>query len=342
MRSYFSTMAGVAAIAVCLPTAALHAQDAAEYYKGKQLQLYVGVSPGGIYSTFALILSHHFGKYIPGHPSVVVQHMQGAGGTKMLNYVYNVAPQDGSVVTAPNAGVALRVLLKIGKPKYDPAKFQWLGGWGDAINTITLRKDAPAHTLKDAMKTQIVLGSIGKSSNTFMIPSLMNNTIGTKFKLITGYRGGSPIRAAIERGEVHGWAGQWLGWKLAKPDWVRDGKLVHLVQMARKRAADLPNVPLLSEFATNDEQREFFGIVQSGIADRAFVAAPKVPRSLTGALAQAYMKTIGDPAFIAETGKRSYVIEPIEGSEIQAFVEKMMTMPDAKVERLRTLMGLKN
>jgi tripartite-type tricarboxylate transporter receptor subunit TctC len=316
------------------------AQSAADFYKGRTLTVYVGVSPGGIYGTFALILSRHMSRHLAGNPNIVLQFLRGAGGTKAVNYVYNVAPQDGSVAIAPNAGITKRVVLGIGNPKYDPSKLQWLGGWGEATNTVTIRTDAGVKTLAEAMKKEVVLGAIGKSSNTFMIPSLMNNTIGTKFKIISGYRGGSPIRAAIENGELHGWSGQYLGWKLRKADWIRDGKIVNLVQMASKKDPDLPNVPLLSEFAKTDEQRDLFQFVQTGIGDKAFVVAPRVPSDRANALSKAYMATLRDKRFLAEMTKRHYTIDPIEGPRIQKFVTTIMNTPKAKVDRLRELMGL--
>lgn len=326
--------------AALFPAASPNAQGAADFYKDRTLTVYIGVSPGGIYGTFALFLTRHIAAYIPGKPTVIIKILRGAGGTKALNYVYNVAAQDGSVAITPNAGVTKRVLLRIGNPKYDPTKFQWLGGWGEAVNTITLRKDAGIHSLKQAMQKQVVLGAIGRSSNTYMIPSLMNNTIGTKFKLITGYRGGSPIRKAIETGELHGWAGMWLGWKLRKADWIRDGKIVHLVQMASKRAPDLPDVPLLTDFARNDEERDLFTFVQTGIGDKTFIVAPGVPKDRAAALSKAYMATLRDPKFLAEVTKRKYTIDPISGERIRKFVEKVMKTPAAKIAKLRRLMGL--
>ena len=341
-RSTTAVLAFVAAVALAAwPASAPKAQSVEDFYKGKTLTIYVGVSPGGIYSTFALMLSKHMGQYIPGKPEIVVQHMRGAGGTKAVNYVYNVAPQDGSVIIAPNAGVTKRVVLGIGNPKYDPSKMHWLGGWGEAVNTLTLRSDAPVKTIDEAKKKEAILGAIGKSSNTFMMPSLLNNVLGTKFKIISGYRGGSPIRAAIEKGEVHGWAGQWMGWKLRKPDWVRDGKIVNLVQMASKRAPDLPNVPLLSDFAKTDEERKMFTFIQTGIGDRALVAPPGVPADRRAAIAAAYQKTLRDPAFLAEAKKRSYDIDPIEGAAIQKFVSDVMNTPKPMVAKLQAAMGIK-
>ncbi len=330
----------VAALAMAMPAA--RAETPAEFYKGKTINLYVGVSAGGIYSTFALLLAQHMEKHVPGHPNIIVQHMPGAGGTRAVDYVYEVAPKDGTAVLTPNAGVALRVILGIDNTNYDPAKFTWLGGSGEAVNTISLLKDnTPVRTLDDAKKTEVVLGSIGKASNTYFIPALMKNMLGVKFKIVSGYRGGSPIRLAIERGELNGWAGQWTGWKLAKPDWVRNGRLVHLVQLASEPAADLPNVPLLSAFATNAEQRQMFTAVQSGIADRAIVVPPGVPADRVAALRTAYEQTLRDPAFVKDATARDFEIDPISGDRIQKFVSDLMATPKPVVARMKEAMGLK-
>jgi tripartite-type tricarboxylate transporter receptor subunit TctC len=335
-----SLLTAVAALA--WPASAVKADSAADFYKGRTVTIYVGVSPGGIYSTFALMLSKYLGNHMAGNPKFVIQHMRGAGGTKAVNYVYNVAPHDGSVLITPNAGITKRVVLGIGKPRYDPSKLQWMGGWGEAVNTLTLRKDiTPVMTLNEAKQKVAVLGAIGKSSNTFMLPNMMNNVIGTKFKIISGYRGGSPIRKAIATGELHGWAGQWMGWKMRLPDWVRDGKIVHLVQMASKRAPDLPNVPLLTEFAKNDEERAMFTFIQTAIADRAFAAPPGVPADRVAALTKAYWATLHDPAFLAETSKRQYRVDPVSAKDVTAFVNKVMNTPPAMIARLKTAMGLK-
>jgi tripartite-type tricarboxylate transporter receptor subunit TctC len=334
-------LAAIAAVLVTNAPAA-RAETPAEFYKGKTISLYVGVSAGGIYSTFALLLAQHMEKHIPGHPSIIVQHMPGAGGTRAVEYVYEVAPKDGTAILTPNAGVALRVLLGIDNTNYDPAKFTWLGGSGEAANTISLLKDNTAvRTLDDAKKTEVVLGSIGKASNTYFIPALMKNMLGVKFKIVTGYRGGAPIRLAIERGELNGWAGQWTGWKLAKPDWVRDGKLVHLVQLASEPTADLPNVPLLSSFATNDEQRQMFTAVQSGISDRALVVPPGVPADRVAALRTAYQETLRDPAFVKAATGRDFEVDPIAGERVQKFVTDLMATPKPVVARMKEAMGLK-
>jgi tripartite-type tricarboxylate transporter receptor subunit TctC len=337
-----SVAVALAAAAFAMAAPAARAETPAEFYKGKTINMYVGVSPGGIYSTFALLLSKHMDRHIPGHPDIVVQHMPGASGARSVEYVYSVAPKDGTAIITPNAGVALRVLLGINKPTYDPAKFTWLGGWGEAINTITLLKDnTTVRTLEDAKKTEVLLGSLGKGSNTYLIPELMKNLLGVKFKMITGYRGGSRIRMAIEKGEVNGWAGQWTGWKLTKPDWIKSGRLVHLVQLASKPAPDLPKVPLLSSFARNDEERQMFTVLQAGIADRAIAVPPGVPADRVKALRKAYEDTLRDPAFLKDAVPRKFEIDPVSGDEIQKFVTDLMAMPKPAVARMKEAMGLK-
>lgn len=333
-------LSATAMAAILLAAGPVAADSASDFYKGKKLTIYLGVSPGGIYGTFAHMLSKHIVKQLPHNPTTVISVLRGAGGTKALNYIYNVAPQDGTVAITPNGGVAKRVLLKIGNPKYDPLKLQWLGGWGEATNTVTIREDAGVSSLQEAMQKEVILGAIGRSSNTYMMPALIKNTLGAKFKIITGYRGGSPIRKAIETGELHGWSGQYLGWKLRKPDWIRDGKLVHLVQMASKKDPDLPNVPLLSELAKDDEMRAMFEFVQTGLGDKAFVVAPGVPKDRAAVLSKAYMATLRDADFVAEMTKRSYTIDPVEQPVIEAWVKKIMGTPPARIAKLRELMGL--
>lgn len=326
----------VGALAMAQPAGA---DAVADFYKDRTVTITIGFAPGGGADTFARFLSRHLAAHLPGKPNIIVQHMPGAGGARSVAYVYEVAPKDGTAVITPNAGVVLRVMLGMIKGAYDPAKFIWLGGWGEAVNTITLFKDnAPVKTLEEAKDTEVLLASIGKASTTYAIPALVKNTLGLKFKIISGYRGGAPIRVAIEKGEVHGWAGQWVGWKFSRPDWVRDGRLVHLLQLASKSAPDLKHVPLLSSFARNVEQRQMFDAVQTAIADRAFAAPPGVPADRVAALRTAYEKTLRDPEFLKEANARQFEIDPVSGDAIQKFVAELMATPKPLVAKMRKAM----
>lgn len=324
-----------------LPAGPVRADDVAAFYAGKTINIVVGVEAGGFYSTFAVILARHMGSHIPGRPTVIVQHMPGAGGSIAMNWAYNVAPKDGTVMLTPEGAPHLRVPLGLDKPTYDTAKFRWVGGWSEGVSTVTLRKDiAPVMSLAEVRTTEVILGAIGKSSNTYLIPALINNTLGTRFRIITGYRGGAPIRLAMEKGEVQGWAGQWDSWKQLSPAWVRDGNLVHLAQIASKPARDLADVPLLSSFARSDEERIIFRAIENGLANRALALPPGVPEARVAAIGKAYHDTLRDPRFLRDAEAAKFAIDPIPGEAIQKFVEGISALPPATIARIKKAMEL--
>jgi len=340
MRTRLST-AAVAAFAIAsLGAGGIAKADAvSEFYSGKTVTVYVGLAAGGLYSTYAQMMAPHFARHIPGNPNVIVKHQPGAGGLTASNYVYNAAPKDGLHIITPNAGTSKRAALAEPGVKFDPRKFQWLGGWGEPVRDCSVWKTAPGTTLKEAMKKEVILGAIGKSSDTFINPTVLNNVLGTKFKIIPGYGGGSQIRLAMEKGEVHGWCGQFLGWKTVKPEWLKEGKIVHLVQLNSKRSPDMPDTPLLSEFARSDEERQIFGFVQSSLDDRGLAAPPGVPADRVAALERAYMATLADPKFLADAAKLKLDIDVVTSKEIRAFVEQIMAMKPETVARLKHAMG---
>ena len=340
-KTSFPTFSAALIAAGALTVAPAAAQKAAAFYKGRTVTIVVPVSAGGVYGTFATILERHFRNHVPGRANVIVQYMPGAGGMKALNYAYNAGPRDGTLAVTPTTGVVTTPVLRPGSVKYDPGKFEYLGGWGESVNTLTVMTTSKVKTLQDAMKIEIPLGSVGRGTSSYQIPALLNELLGTKFKIITGYRGGTPIRLAMEKGEVDGWSGLWLGWKSAKPEWVREGKLRHLLQMASKRQKDLADVPLLTEFARTDEQRRIFTFLSNtGLTGNTFVAPPGVPEERLAALAEAYMTTLKDPAFVADAEKRHYTIEPLTRAEVTKAVRDILATPKAIVDRARAAMGL--
>ena len=339
-RRLLTAIAAIVAMGSGAFAQAAKADAVSDFYKGKTVTIYVGLAAGGIYSLMAQNMAKHLGSHIPGNPNFIVQHQPGAGGLIAANNVYNVLPKDGTVLFTPNGGMSKR--YKLGEPqaKYDPEKWNWLGGWGEAVNDCTVWKTAPATTLKEAMQKEVVIGTIDTGSNTHTNPLLMNNMLGTKFKLVPGYGGGSQIRLAMERGEVHGFCGQFEGWKSAKPEWLRDGKLAHLIQLSSKRSADMPNTPLLSEFARNDEERQIFTFIQSSIEDRAIVMAPGIPADRVAAMEKAVMAMFKDPAFVADANKQKFEIDPVSGKEIKDTITQMMKVAPASVAKIRKAQGL--
>ena len=340
-KNLSTALAALAAFAfTSFPGSAFAADAVADFYKGKTVSVFVGLAAGGVYSTFAQTLSKHLARHIPGNPTVVVQHQPGAGGLVAANNVYNALPKDGTVVFTPSGSLTKRIVLGEPEAKFDPRKWNWLGGWGEAVNDCSVWKTAPATTLEEAKTKEVIIGTIDTGSNTHQNPQLINNILGTKMKLVPGYGGGSQVRLAMERGEVHGFCGQFEGWKSAKPEWLAEGKIAHLVQLASKRSADMPNTPLLSELARNDEEREIFRFIQSGVEDRAMVMAPGVPADRVAAMAKAYIDTLRDPQFIEDAGKQKFEIFPTSGPEIRESIEEMMKLKPETVAKVRKAIGI--
>ena len=316
------------------------ADAVADFYKGKTVTIYIGLAAGGLYSTFGQILSRHMTRHIPGNPQVIVQHQPGAGGLIAANNVYNTLAKDGTILFTPNGGMTRRVVLGEPSARFDPRKWNWLGGWSEPINDCTVWSNSPATTLEQAKTTELIIGAVDTGSATYTNPSIVNFFLGTKLKIVPGYGGGSQVRLAMERGEVHGFCGQFEGWKSAKPEWLADGKLAHLVQLASKRSADMPNTPLLSELARNDEEREIFRFIQSGLEDRASVMAPGVPAARAATMQKAYIDTLNDPQFLEDATKLKFEIFPTTGQEVRASIEQMMQLKPETVAKVRKAMGM--
>lgn len=339
--SFFRVLRSAFALALVTAIAAspARAQDAG-FFAGKTVSVVIPYSSGGLYGTFGQLLVKHLGGHVPGKPTVIPQFMPGAGGVKALNHVYAVAPKDGTTLITPAAGVVTLPLLRPGSVRYDPAKFNYLGAWGTAVYTVSVFHTAPVKTLKEATKTEVVIGTTGRSSVNYQLPYMLNHLLGTKFRLITGYGGGSQVRLAMERGEAHGFAGNFLGWKSTRPQWLKEGKLIHLVQFGMQRSPDLPDVPLLTEFAENERQRNVFNfIADTGLVAFALVTPPAVPEPRLGVLADAYMATLADPDFRAGAEKLGFPIDPLSRKQVTEAVERITGVSQQTLETVREVMG---
>jgi tripartite-type tricarboxylate transporter receptor subunit TctC len=327
--------------AAMLMAAPAMADTVSDFYRGRTVTVIVPVEAGGVYSTFAQILERHLGRHIPGNPNIIVQHMPGAGGVNAANHVYNVAPKDGSTIVTFNSGLVAFAVLNKDKVRFDPLKFNWLSSWGEAITVLTVMSHAPAKTIEEAKTKQVVLGGIGRSTATYQLPTLLNEYLGTKFKVITGYSGGGPIRLAMEKGEVDGFAGLWESWKVVKPDWLRDGKIIQLVQLtAGQRHRDLKDVPTLIELAQSDEQKKLFTFMSvGGVSARGVQMPPGVPEDRVKAMRKAVDDTFADRAFVEEAQKRQFDIEPISAEETYKTVRQQVELPPQLVERMKKIMG---
>jgi tripartite-type tricarboxylate transporter receptor subunit TctC len=329
-----------AATAVFAATAAT-ASDVADFYRGKTVNIIVGFGPGGGYDLYARMLARHLGKHIPGNPSVVVQNMDGAGGVRAANHVYNVAPKDGTVIAGVNQGAAMYQLLSGKGAQYDPAKFQWIGSMASSNNTIYVWHGSGIKSLDDAKAREVSMAGSGVISDANIYPAVFNALVGTKFKVISGYPGTNESNLAIERGEVEGrGGGAYSSLVSTRPDWLRDRKVNIIAQIGFEKEPDLAEVPLLVELTKSDEQRQIATLVTlpTAIGYNHWVA-PEVPAERVAALRAAYAAALKDPDLLAEAKKQSLEIRYKSGQELEAMVKKAADTPKPILDKTAAILG---
>jgi tripartite-type tricarboxylate transporter receptor subunit TctC len=335
----FTTL--VLGIAVSYGAGPASAASPAAFFKGKNVTIITATGAGSGYGIYGRVIAHYMKAHIPGKPSVVMQFMPGGGGSKMLNYLYNAAPKDGTFIGFPLKFLAINV--KIGRKglKYDPTKFGYLGSLGP-INAVAAvwKATSPATTLADMKIKQVIMGSTGKSSGTYITPTLMNNLLGTKFKVVTGYRGLAPIELAMESGEVHGRVASWSAIKTARSHWLKDKSIALVAQTGLERNFDLPNLPTLLDLAKTKDAKDIISFF--AIADTVgwlMITPPGVPEDRFDALRNALAKTTSDEAFVADARKRKIHVSPKPGPEIAAMINETMSTSPALMVKIKKAMG---
>jgi tripartite-type tricarboxylate transporter receptor subunit TctC len=304
------------------------AQSPAEFYKGKTVELYIGYSVGGGYDVYARMLARYMGKHIPGNPTIVPKNMEGAGSLRMTQWLYNVAPKDGTVFGTIGRGTAFNPIL--GLPgAFDATKFTWIGSANDEVS-ICATLDAAGVTKFDELKTKpISVGGTGASDDTVQFPKILNSVLGTKMKIVSGYPGGNDAVLAMERGEVDGRCGwSWSSVKATHPSWVAEKKLNVLIQLALEKHPEMPDVPLVTDLAQTEEQKQILRLIFARqVMGRPFLAPPGVPQDRAEALRKAFMDTMDDKEFLAEADKAGLEITPVSGEKIQKLVEDVYKTP---------------
>ena len=335
----FSQMLRALLLLAFLAPSPAAAQDAvAQFYKGKQINLYVGSSAGGGYDTYARLLARHFGKYIPGNPAIVPQNMPGAGSNKLAAYIYSVAPKDGTAIGAIFSGAILQPLL--GDPvQHDPSKFIYLGNANNEVFLCIARTDAPVQSFKDALTHELIVGATNEGGSSRDFTAMLDNLLGAKLRIVTGYPGSNEMLLALERGEVQGVCG--LGWSSIAPQRARllDSGLARvLVQLATTGHPELDRmgVPLAIDFTKTEDDRKVMELVFSQlIFGRPFVLPPGVPAERVAALRRAFMAALTDKDAIAEARGMQLDLDPLAGEAVQAEVAKAFAMPERIVARAR-------
>src|SRR6201991_326008 len=335
MTHLFNCLAGALALAA-IPHMA-HADPVADFYKDKSVRLIISGESGGTYDSDGRLVAKYIGKHIPGNPRIVTENMLGASGRVAANYVYNGAPKDGTVIAIVQQSVPLGQALGESGVQYDAARFNWLGSPVRPDETLVVWHATGVKTIDDAKKREVIIGATSPTGMNYLYPKLANELLGTKFKIVTGYPGGTPIILALERGEVEGrGSNPWSDWKLRKPDWVRDKKIVPLMQMSLFKHPDLPDVPLMVDLAPNPTARAVFELVTiTGELGRPFLTSPGVPAERVKALRDAFDATMKDPEFIAEAAKSSKDIHPIDWKEMDELVKRVLSAPREAREILK-------
>lgn len=314
------------------------AELVANFYRGKTVTLIVASGTGG-YDFFARALAKHMGRYIPGNPTLIVQNMPGAGGARMVNYVYNVAPRDGTVLGIPLAPAAMAQMLDPGPIKYDATKLQWIGNLENSVGILFVWHESPTRSAADAMTRVTPLAGSGKSSATYQLPTLANALLGTKFNVVLGYPGAAEMEHAIERGEVDGRAAVWQTLNTTQPDWIREKKVRIIIQSVLERSPQLPDVPTYIELSRTDEAKKVFEFMAlQNNTGRAIFAPPGVPADRVAALRRAFDEAVKDPVMLSELTRAGLTIEPSTGQEVQDAVDRMIATPPDVVTRMRKLL----
>jgi tripartite-type tricarboxylate transporter receptor subunit TctC len=339
-----AVVAVVAAILASLVLGATQprsAQAQADFFRGKTLTMLIGYTSGGGYDLYARVLSKHMGRHIPGSPSIVPQNMPGAGSLRVANVLYNTASKDGLTIGMIGRGMAMEPLIGASQPQYDASKFTWLGSGSDQVSLCATWHTSPVKRWSDMLATPFTVGGEGSGSDPDMFAMLIRNLFGVKVRLVSGYPGGNEINLAMERGEVDGRCGwSWSSIKITKPDWL-SGKRINLVlQMGLKKSSELPDVPLIMDFARNDRERQILRLIlarqQMGWP---FLAPPSLPAERAQALRQAFEATMKDPEFLAEAKQRQMDVNPMSGAEIDQLVNELYQTPQDVVAATKAVVA---
>jgi tripartite-type tricarboxylate transporter receptor subunit TctC len=317
----FMLLLGAAGVAI--------AQSPADFYKDRAIDEYIGYSVGGAYDLYARVIGRHMGAHIPGNPTLVPKNMEGAGSLRLANYLYRVAPQDGSAFGTIGRGIAFDPLLIGQGDAFDAQKFNWLGSANNEVSVCVALKESGITKFEELFAKELTVGGTGTSADTDQFPRVLNGVLGTHFKIIEGYPGGNDVVLAMERGEVQGRCGwSWSSIKATHKSWIDDKKMVVLVQLSLSKHPELPDVPLITDFAKNEEQRRILKMVFARqVMGRPYLAPPNLPADRVAVLRRAFMDTMTDKDFLAEADKTELEINPVSGADVEQLVNDIYATP---------------
>jgi tripartite-type tricarboxylate transporter receptor subunit TctC len=319
-------------------------QSLSDFYKGKTIDLIISTGVGGGLDRNARIVARHLSNHIPGKPTIVAKNMPGAGHLRAANFLYTQAAKDGTVIGTIIPGFLMSQVLEGTSAKFDASKFNWLGSTSSSTQTVYVWKTSKVTSVEDAKKYETPMGATGAGSYAALYPTVMNNVLGTKFKIIAGYKSGAEVNLAMERGEVEGRAGNNLNsLKAENGEWLKDGSIRLITQIGLTRDPEIGNVPLLLDLAKTDEEREVLRFFSSDIVlGRPFLAPSGVPPAIVAMLRKAFSDMMADPAFQKESAEADLDVNPVGGAAVQKVVEDIVHTPPAIVAKAKQAINPKD
>jgi tripartite-type tricarboxylate transporter receptor subunit TctC len=322
------------ALALLLGLAPASAQTS---FAGKTITVLSGFGSGGAVDLWARLVAHHIGKHLPGRPNAVVQNMPGAGGLNALNHLYNVAPNDGTVMGITVGYTALAPITGASGARFDPTKLTWLGKPTGETN-ICMARNAPQVKVKsagDLLDNELIVGSTGPGAGSYSYPKGLSALLGLKFKIIAGFPSASSVVLAMERGEVDGLCQSFAGISLSRPDWIANKTVLILLRGGKLNNPALPGVPFVGDLARTPGQRQAVEFLYAADnINRSFIAPPRMPAERVGMLRTAFATTMKDPEFLADAKKHKLEVEPEEGEQLAAFIRKIYDTPAPIVQNI--------
>jgi tripartite-type tricarboxylate transporter receptor subunit TctC len=325
-------------IVMAVLLAPLHAaaETAAPFYQGKQIEIDINSSVGGGYDLYARLLARHMSKYIAGDPTIVPKNMVGASGLRLANWLNSAALRDGTVIGAISRATAFEPLLGNSAAQYDGTKFGFIGSANDEVSVCVAWHTAGVATFQDALQKDLTVGASGGiGDDTYQFPALLDRMVGARFKIVRGYPGGNEINLAMERGEVQGRCGiPWSTVKATRRDWIDEKKANFLMQFSLAKHRDLPDVPLVTDLAKTDEQRQILRLIFGRqVMGRPLAAPPGVPAERIAELRKAFMLTMADKDFLDDAAKMKLEVQPVSGEQIEKLVNDIYKTTSPAVAR---------
>jgi len=336
-------MAATALVMTASIASSARADSVEDFYKGKTITFIVGSGPGGSYDLYARLLANTMPKYIPGHPNVVVKLAGGVGGgLPIAIQMHNTALKDGTVIGMTQQTIVVsQVIEPNAKGKYDVTKWNWIGLMAPIRNMLAVWHTAPAQTLDEAKTKVDVIGATGRTSPTYIVPQVLNEIYGTKFKIVVGYNGVSDLNLAMERGEIQGRGASWVSVVTQAPQYIKEKKLKPLVVDGLTKEPGIEDVPLLIDLAKDDRTRQALTLMSSAAEfGRSVFTPPGVPQDRVEALRHAFDETMKDPELLADAKKRGIPIEAHTGAELAKTAAKVVAASPEAVAYAKHLMGV--